>query len=70
MTTAILKYTQHEHGESLGAMASKSAKLVSLWLARADQRRQLTRLSPEQLRDIGISRAAALEEAGRPFWSE
>ena len=35
---------------------------------RAKQRRQLLNLSDEQLDDIGITRAEALEEANKPFW--
>ncbi|QYX56123.1 DUF1127 domain-containing protein [Roseovarius sp. SCSIO 43702] len=37
-------------------------------LAILRERRALARLSDRALRDIGISRDAALREARRPFW--
>ena len=36
---------------------------------RLNSRRQLLRLNDEQLRDIGLTRAQALVEAERPFWT-
>lgn len=41
---------------------------AGLWRARSIQRRQLRQLSATQLADIGVSRAAAITEAGKPFW--
>lgn len=41
---------------------------AGLWRARNIQRRQLRQLSAAQLADIGVSRAAAIAEAGKPFW--
>jgi uncharacterized protein YjiS (DUF1127 family) len=38
------------------------------WHDRARQRRALLRLSDDMLVDIGISRTAALREAGKAFW--
>lgn len=38
------------------------------WRQRARSRRDLLWLSEDQLRDIGIDRYAALEEAHKPFW--
>ena len=70
MTTAKLKYTQLGQSDSLGSVFHSAVNLVFLWQARASQRRQLAGLSAEQLRDIDISRAAALEEAAKPFWCE
>ena len=32
------------------------------------QRQKLAKLTTEQLRDIGITRAQAIEEARKPFW--
>jgi uncharacterized protein YjiS (DUF1127 family) len=43
-------------------------RLVELWHERARQRRALAQLSDAQLRDIGISRSAARQEASQPFW--
>ncbi|MDH5557814.1 MAG: DUF1127 domain-containing protein [Alphaproteobacteria bacterium] len=41
---------------------------IDLWRQRARSRRALMWLSEEQLRDIGIDRLTALEEASKPFW--
>lgn len=35
---------------------------------RQQSRRELMRLSDQQLDDIGVTRAEALREAGRPIW--
>ncbi len=70
MTTATLKYTHLGRSDDLRLVIKHAVSLVSLWQARVSQRRHLVGLSAEQLRDIGVSRAAALEEAAKPFWSE
>ena len=44
------------------------AASIRLWRHRARSRRQLQWLDQRQLRDIGIDRADALEEAYKPFW--
>ena len=38
------------------------------WLEVRRQRRHLLSMSDSMLRDIGLSRADAEREAGRPFW--
>ena len=38
------------------------------WRERASQRRHLASLEDHQLKDMGISRADAEREAGKPFW--
>lgn len=43
-------------------------RILSVWIARAQQRRQLASLSCRALKDIGISRYDALHEARKPFW--
>ena len=43
-------------------------KTYRLFSARSRQRRQLRRLSDHQLKDIGISRGEAINEADKPFW--
>lgn len=39
-----------------------------LMLHRWNTRRALLEMTPEQLRDIGLTRAEALEEGLKPFW--
>ena len=41
---------------------------MGAWYERRRGRVELTRMSPYELRDIGISRGEALFEAGKPFW--
>lgn len=56
---------------SLAAWELYSGDLVARighWRQRARSRRDLLWLSEDQLRDIGIDRYAALEEARKPFW--
>ena len=42
--------------------------LFLTWLDRHNQRRQLARLDPRMLKDIGVSRTDAVQEARKPFW--
>lgn len=39
-----------------------------VWAMRMRTRAALGRLSDRELSDIGVSRATAAEEAGKPFW--
>jgi uncharacterized protein YjiS (DUF1127 family) len=38
------------------------------WLELAQQRRRLLALDDRMLKDIGITRAEAMQEGTRPFW--
>ena len=42
--------------------------VVEGWFERSRQRRELGRMSDHLLRDMGITRTDALNEAGKPFW--
>jgi uncharacterized protein YjiS (DUF1127 family) len=46
----------------------RAAETVDAWHERRRGRIELARMSPYELRDIGISRGEALLEAGKPFW--
>jgi uncharacterized protein YjiS (DUF1127 family) len=41
---------------------------LRLWRHRQQSRRQLLRLDEYLLRDIGLDRQGAIEEANKPFW--
>ena len=41
---------------------------IGRWIQVARERRRLRRLDPHILRDIGLEREAAMEEADRAFW--
>jgi len=53
---------------SLGRMLLRAPETLSLWYERSRQRRQLARLDDRLLRDIGLDRASAMEEASKSFW--
>lgn len=44
--------------------------LVAVWADRRRSRRHLAELSDHQLRDIGVNRREALNEALKPFWKK
>ena len=46
----------------------KIAQTVAVWSARSRQRRALSRLDGDRLRDIGVNRYDAQREAEKPFW--
>ncbi len=41
---------------------------LRLWRRRARERAELARFSERELHDIGLSRADALQEIGKPMW--
>jgi len=67
MNTLTLHY--HSHADAVSPVsATDLPALLQVWYERARQRRQLAHLSDWQLNDLGISRSAAQDEAGKPFW--
>ena len=46
------------------------ARTVAFWRARTRQRRALSRLNTDQLRDIGVTHYDAKREAAKPFWRD
>lgn len=55
-------------GTPLGARAV--VDMLLLWRERARQRSKLARLDDRMLRDIGVTRADAARELGKPFWRD
>ena len=51
-----------------GGMAVGLADLLYLWQRRLREREFLMQMTTAQLKDIGLSRADALQEAEKPFW--
>jgi len=49
---------------------SACLNIIGSWIVRSDQRKALRELAGEGrlLSDIGLTRAQALSEAGKPFW--
>jgi uncharacterized protein YjiS (DUF1127 family) len=54
--------------ESGGDIFKRLFSTLAFWHERARQRRALAELPSELLKDIGVSRAEAMREAGKPFW--
>jgi uncharacterized protein YjiS (DUF1127 family) len=66
---AVPDYTAELATRAVHALASFE-RTFRAWRIRARTRSALRDLSPRLLDDVGIDRAAALEEAGKPFWEE
>lgn len=50
------------------ALALAGLRALAAWQRRHMQRRRLAELSPEALKDMGISEAEVWLETRRPFW--
>tara|TARA_R110002126_G_scaffold49096_2_gene136105 strand:- start:415 stop:663 length:249 start_codon:yes stop_codon:yes gene_type:complete len=57
-------------GARIVALVRSICRTLTRWQRLAYERCLLASLSDGQLHDIGISRAEALNEAGRPFWDD
>ena len=51
-----------------GASRARRRGLVRTWLRRARDRRDLARLDPHLIEDVGVSRAWLEAETSKPFW--
>ena len=54
--------------KTLLAIVRSIAMLVRLWRERSRGRRELAVMSERDMHDMGICRADAADEIGRPFW--
>ena len=52
----------------IAQVAVSFAYLVVIWSERHKTRKQLCKLSPHLLRDLGITQTMSVEEARKPFW--
>ena len=55
-------------GRGLAARLTQLKDLFALWRRRSYERQALAGLSDLMLRDIGVTRCDALNEASKPFW--
>lgn len=53
---------------SLQVLAAALMSLLAAWHGRLSERRALADLDDRMLRDIGITRAQASAETGKPIW--
>jgi uncharacterized protein YjiS (DUF1127 family) len=58
----------HSSGRRSKPWPERAAEALTLWSARAAQRRKLRELPDDRLRDLGLTRKQALAEAAKPFW--
>ena len=56
------------HGRRIDANRSNLAGTLFKWLRVSEERRLLNDLDDRMLRDIGVERGDAEQEARRPFW--
>ena len=49
-------------------LSARGFSLISLWTARARQRRALARLDARLLADVGLTPGGAARECAKPFW--
>ncbi len=54
---------------AMGRALQGALERVWGWHERSRQRRALGALTDAQLKDIGLSRAEASRESGKPFWT-
>lgn len=57
------RYTERPPG-TLG----RAVRLLGLWRGRLRCRHELSALSPEQMRDVGLDAEAVRRESRKPFW--
>lgn len=53
---------------TLASMTSSLVSLPRIWLWRLHCRHELTALTPEQMRDVGLDAEAVTRESRKPFW--
>lgn len=58
------------HVAAIRLALAVAARQLLRWWNLAQQRHRLAQLDERALKDIGISRAEAEQEAQRPFWDE
>jgi len=68
MTTSALKNRFALQHTTVSGTIAQTWTIIRLWRERARQRRDLAEMSPDMLRDIGVSPRAARAEAARSFW--
>lgn len=68
-------HQQHQHSQCLAPYTTNNKdwikrlnKMLTLWLHRIAQRKQLRQLDERMLNDIGITAEQAAQEFNKPFW--
>jgi len=61
--------TNHKQGV-IESVVQNVVPVFRRWIRNYRSRQQLLSLDRNQLKDIGVSRSEALEEARKPFWKQ
>jgi uncharacterized protein YjiS (DUF1127 family) len=71
MTNSALSQANRRSIADPGAVSVKRAiEVVREWARRANSRRELMALGTRDLWDLRLTRADAMNEAGKSFWKE
>ncbi|GHD09903.1 DUF1127 domain-containing protein [Tianweitania populi] len=68
MRTINAIFVERVRSRSFGEVMMRVLNAIDIRLERQRSRRDLLELTDEQLKDIGLSRSQAHEEAYRPLW--
>ncbi|WP_312797317.1 DUF1127 domain-containing protein [Tianweitania sp.] len=68
MRTINAIFIERVRSQSFGEVMMRVLNAIDIRLERQRSRRDLLELTDEQLKDIGLSRGEAHEEAYRPLW--
>jgi uncharacterized protein YjiS (DUF1127 family) len=70
LVTSVVALRGEQTGPARSFRRALSSALdkIYLWQERASQRAHLAALDDHLLKDLGISRAQAVQEAAKPFW--
>jgi uncharacterized protein YjiS (DUF1127 family) len=70
LSTALPRRSAVRECERPASHLRRALTLLDTWRRRLRDRRELALLDERSLRDIGLTRYDALNEANKPFWRE
>ena len=63
--------TGFHHASAAGpGVLARAVATLQRWRERGQERRQLARMTPRELHDIGLSNVDAWREANKPLWRD
>jgi len=65
---SMAQMSEHLHWRARDRDGRGLIALLKTWRRRANERQTLVTMSDAMLRDIGITRCDAMNEASKPFW--
>lgn len=66
--SAIIKVQKSVVHGQIDSAGIRLLRTLTRWIERHQQRKQLAQMEDHLLKDIGLSRSDALQEAQKPFW--